>query len=211
MTISHCDWRNDMRIFSHIGTKIPALTKGAGYPGWKCANQLLSAGLCTSLLGMQYRSVSVTPCIRSNVRDNWKGRAVITALMDRRRQSCLTPSKPSWPLACSPFLQHVRSKKSPWKSPWSWKSLLWRSSNLELLSPGQQARHADSRHTCPQLKRYSHLACSFRSQLATFPKKPSWSNRLWKKTRRTSFVFWPGALSVRPKLFPASCVGAKPC
>lgn len=194
-----------MGISCHSSTNIYALTKGAGYPGSKCVNQHLSAGLCISLLGMLFRSVSVTPCIQSNVRDNWKGRAVITALTDRRRQSCRTPSKPSWPLACSPFLPLVRSKKRSWKSPWSWKSLLWRSSNLELLSPGQQARQpTDSRHICLQSKSLSSLVYSFRSQLAPYPKKPSWLSGLWtsRLRRNSDFVFWPGALSARPKLFP---------
>ncbi len=216
MTISHCDHSADIWIFSHISANIRVIYKGAGYPGVKCANQHLTAGLCIFLLGMRFRSVSVTPCIHVDVRDNWKGRAVKTALTDRRRQSCRTPSKPSWPLAYSLFLQLVRSKKSPWKSPWSWKSLLWRSSNLELLSPGQQARHqADWRHSCLLLKRFLRLACSLWSLHAPSRKKPSWSmNRSWQKRqcRSTEYFLWPGAVSARPK--PATVdviIRGQPC
>ena len=203
-----------MVISCHRGANICALAKGAGYPGKKCANQRVTAGLYIYLLGMRFRSVSVTPCSHQTVRDNWKGRAVKTALTDRRRQSCRTPSKPSWPLACLQFLPLVRSKKSPWKSPWSWKSLLWRSSNLELLSPGQLARHqADLRHICPQSNislcfvflRWSHHALN--------KKRLSWSSRLWMKhlRRSTNFVFWPGVLSARSKFSTAMIAGRRIC
>ena len=214
MTISLCDRISDVGISCHSATNIYALSKGAGYPGRKCANQRVTAGLCIFLLGMRLRSVSVTPYGPWVVRDNWKGRAVKTALTDRRRQSCRTPSKPSWPLACSLFLLPVRSKKSPWKSPWSWKSLLWRSTDLVLLSPGQTARHqADSRHLCPQSKHYSSLAFSRWSQHVSSRKKPLWSSRLWTKylRRNSDFVFWPGAYSVRPKLSPAAIARWKAC
>ncbi len=203
-----------MMISCHSGTNICVLIKGAGYPGKKCANQHVTAGLCIFLLGMRFRSVSVTPCSHQIVRDNWKGRAVITALTDRRRQSCRTPSKPSWPLACLQFLPLVRSRKSPWKSPWSLKSLLWRSSNLELLSPGLTARHqADLRQICPQSNHSLCLSFSLWSRHALSKKRLLWSSRLWMKhlRRSTNIVFWPGVLSARPKFSTAIIAGRRAC
>jgi len=196
----------DLLLSCHISANILALTKGSGYRGKKCANQHLTANACYSALGTRLRSVSVTPYGLA-VRDNWKGRAAETALTDRRRQSCRTPSKPSWPLAFSLFLLLVSRKKSS-KSPWSWKKKLWRSSDLELLSPGFLARHtfSDWRHFCLSSKDYRLLACCLSVFLAPCRKCQSWSkNRSsTKKDRRGYIFFWPGAFSARPFLFPVS-------
>ena len=115
------------------------LTFEAGNNRAKCANQHLSAVARNYLLDTGFRSASVTPYAVC-VRDYWKGRADITALTDRRRQSCRTPSKPSWPLASLQFSLPALSRKSPWKSPWSWKSQLWRSSDSELSWSGRKPR-----------------------------------------------------------------------
>ena len=115
-----------------------AFFEAGNNPG-KCVNQHLSAVARIYLLDTGFRSASVTPhALR--VRDYWKGRADNTALTDRRRQSCRTPSKPSWPLASSPYSLPAPSRKSPWKSPWSWKSRLWRSSDPELSWSGRKPR-----------------------------------------------------------------------
>ena len=139
MTTSRFDRRTDVLLSCHIPVNICALTFGSGNNPRKCVNQHLSAVTLIYPLDKRFRSASVTPHVLS-VRDYWKGRADKTALTDRRRQSCRTPSKPSWPLASSPFSLPALSRKSPWKSPWSWKSQLWRSSDSELSRPGRQPR-----------------------------------------------------------------------
>lgn len=114
---------------------ICTFTFGAGNSPEKCVNQHLSAIAHVLTLDTRGWLVSVMPCVLY-VRDYWKGRADNTASTDRRRQSCRTPSKPSWPLASSQFSLLVHSRKSPWKSPWSWKKKLWKSSDLELSRSG---------------------------------------------------------------------------
>ena len=206
MTTSRFEPVRDMRSSCHRAVNICALTFGAGNNPVKCANQHLSAVACNYLLDTGFRSASVALYVLC-VRDNWKGRADKTALTDRRRQSCRTPSKPSWPLAFSLFLLLVSRKKSS-KSPWSWKKKLWRSSDLELLSPGFLARHtfSDWRHFCLSSKDYRLLACCLSVFLAPCRKCQSWSkNRSsTKKDRRGYIFFWPGAFSARPFLFPVS-------
>lgn len=125
-----------MLLSCHINTNICALIFEAGNNTVKCANQSLSAKARYVLLGLRTWSASVTPCT-NRVRHFKKGRADKTALSDRRRQLCRTPSKPFWPSASSQFSLHVHSKKSRWSSS---KSQLWRSSNLELPWSGHQPR-----------------------------------------------------------------------
>lgn len=139
MTTFRFDGSLNVLLSCHSPTNICLITFGAGNNPVKCVNQHLSAGTRNYLLDTGFRSASVTPYALC-VRDYWKGRADNTALTDRRRQSCRTPSKPSWPLASSPYSLPALSRKSPWKSPWSWKSRLWRSSDSELSWSGRKPR-----------------------------------------------------------------------
>ena len=108
---------------SHIQTMLASLKR-------ICGNQLISAAGPNPLLGLAFRSVTVTSHVQSSVRNHWKACAKNTGLSDRRRQLCRTHSNLSWPLAFSHLLQLVLSrKKLSWSmSPWSWKKRQCRSS-----------------------------------------------------------------------------------
>ncbi|MEO0944376.1 MAG: hypothetical protein AAFY06_05965 [Pseudomonadota bacterium] len=64
----------------HIGVNIRALTKGAGYPGEKCANQQLTARSLFGPLGLRFRSVSVAPYGKNAVRDKMERPSSINGL-----------------------------------------------------------------------------------------------------------------------------------
>ena len=196
-----------MGLSCHKYANILSNAKGAGNNPRKCVNQHLTAELSEPLLGLSFRSVSVISCIHPDVRDYWKGRAVITALTDRRRQSCRILSKPSWLLACSQFFQLALSKKKSWlKSPWSWKSQKCRNSDLrsDFFEPGPLWARLQllRRQLCQSSKLLSHLALLQSSLVAhSRKKKSSWStNRSWKKRQcRSSKNFaWSGAYVARP-------------
>lgn len=95
-----------------------------------CGNQRISAAWSNPPLGLAFRSVTVTSRVHLGGRNHWRTRAKNTVSSDRRRQSCRTHSNPSWPLAFSPSLQLVLSrKKLSWSmSPWLWKKRQCRSS-----------------------------------------------------------------------------------
>lgn len=151
---------------------------GAGNNRGKCVNQHLSAISRIYLLDTGFWSASVTPYALC-VRDYWKGRADNTALTDRRRQSCRTPSKPSWPLASSPYSQPALSRKSLWKSRWSWKSRFRRSSDPELSWSGRKPRPNPLRMGLRCDSSPKSLSSSFLLQrpAARNAKKLSWSCR----------------------------------
>lgn len=173
MTTFRFDGDCNVLLSCHRRMNICVLTFGAGNNPGKCVNQHLSAGTRNYLLDTGFRSASVTPYALS-VRDYWKGRADNTALTDRRRQSCRTPSKPSWPLASSPYSLPALSRKSPWKSPWLWKSRLWRSSESELSWSGRKPRPN------PRIG----LRCTYFPEFSLFALS---SRRLPVRSERTSF------------------------
>ncbi len=75
------------------------------------------------ILGKSLRSGSFELCVVSGVRINPSCRADNTALDERRRQTCPTPSKLFWPLAFLPSpLPALSRKRSSWLSR-SWKKL----------------------------------------------------------------------------------------
>lgn len=196
-----------MGLSCHKYANICSITKGAGNNPLKCVNQHVTAEASGPLLGLSFRSVSVISCIHPDVRDYWKGRAVITALTDRRRQSCRILSKPSWLLACSQFFLLALSKKKSWlKSPWSWKSQPCRNSDLrsDCFKPGPWARLLlVRRQKCQSSKLLWRLAWSQSSLVVHSRKKSSWStNRSWKsqQCRSTKYFLWSGAFVARPIL-----------
>ena len=187
MTTFRCDRRDNVLLSCHRQMNICLLTFGAGNNPVKCVNQHLSAGTRNYLLDTGFRSASVTP-YASCVRDYWKGRADNTALTDRRRQSCRTPSKPSWPLASSPYSQPALSRKSPWKSPWSWKSRLWRSSDSELSWSGRKPRpNPRIGLRCIFSEKSLYSACCSWPLAAQFRKTWFWS---FSRTRNRSLSAW---------------------
>ena len=170
-----------VQLSCHMRMNICAFIFGAGNNPGKCANQHLSAEAFIPPLGKRFRSASVTPHANS-VRDYWKGRAIKAASTDRRRQTCRTPSKPSWPLAFLASSPPALSRKSPWKSPWSWKSPRWRSSDLtdqQRFGSGHQPRPKPSRQRClssPKSQFLLSRCLPFRPALCA--KTWSWSYRL---------------------------------
>ena len=83
--------------------------------------QQLFAETVLPMLGNRLRSDSVKPCVAIGGRTNIGRRADNTALCERRRQTCPSPSKHFWPLACSPSpLLALSKKRSSWSSR-SWK------------------------------------------------------------------------------------------
>lgn len=119
-----------MRSSCHISKRISLKQTMLASPIRICGNQLISAARPNPLLGLAFRSVTVTSFVHSGGRNHWKARAKNTGLSDRRRQLCRTHSKLSWPLAFSPWLQLVHSKKKlSWlTSLWLWKKRQCRSS-----------------------------------------------------------------------------------
>lgn len=168
----------DLLLSCHMQMNICAFTFGAGNNPGKCVNQHLSAVSFAQLLGRRFRSASVTPHARS-VRDYWKGRAQKAASTDRRRQTCRTPSKPSWPLASSASSRLAPSRKSPWKSPWSWKSRSWKSTDLTdqtSSGSGRQPRPNPKRQKCRNSPKCCFSLLSSPVLHATYAKTSSWSS-----------------------------------
>lgn len=79
----------------------------------------LSAHFRDLLVGISAASDSLAAAVRRSTTIGKSGCAKNAAKSHRRRQLCLTQSKPSWPLACSQLLQRAHSKK---KSSWSSQS-----------------------------------------------------------------------------------------
>ena len=162
-----------MQLSCHSQMNICHNSFGARNNPAKCANQHLSAGARIYLLDTGIRSASVTPHATS-VRDYWKGRVSNTALTDRRRQSCRTASKPSWPLASLPFLQPALSKKSRWPRR-SLKSRLWRSSDQEHSRPGRKPRpNPRTGSRCVTFPQSLRLPCFLRLLPARNARMSSW-------------------------------------
>jgi len=106
------------------------------------AIQHLSAHFRDVLVGISAASDSLAAGVQGSTTIGKSGRAKNATKSDRRRHLCLSQSNPSWPLAFSPLLQHVLSKKKlSWSSQSrSWKSLQWTRCNTSFRSGAFGAR-----------------------------------------------------------------------
>lgn len=141
----------------------------------KCVNHSVAAEAEHQALGLCSKSVSLTSYARTGMRNIRKGRATVTALTDRRRQSCRSQLKRFWPWAFSPcsLLAASKKKKSSSMSQSSTSRFRTNSNHLSGLTPRQPK--PSGRQLCPHLSKHSWpLACSQSSQLARSKKKLLW-------------------------------------
>lgn len=161
-----------MKLSCHIILRNSAHYGRGGNPSTKCVNQHVAAEAEPQALGLGSRWVTIASCARKGVREKRKGRATVTALTDRRRQSCRSQLNRFWPWAFSPCSLLAASKKKQ-SSSMSLSSLSLRRTNsnhLSGLTPRQPK--LSGRQLCPHLsKHFWHLACSQSSQLARSKKK----------------------------------------
>lgn len=174
-----------MQHSCHIILRNISLYGRAGNPVMKCASHLVSADLAGLALGPTDRWVSFASYARKGMRQIRKGRSTETALTDRRRQSCRSQLNRFWPSAFS-LCSQLASRKSLWKSQWSWKKRPCPSSK-DSGSAISRPNPFPSTICLLHLKYSWRLACSPSASLVFNKKMFSWSSVVFPK-KDNSFV-----------------------
>ena len=198
-----------MKLSCHIIRRNAALYGRGRNPSIKCVNQQVAAEAEPQALGLGSRWVTIASYAWKGVREKRKGRATVTALTDRRRQSCRSQLKRFWPWAfsqCS-LLAASKKKKSSSMSQSSTSRFRTNSNHLSGLTPRQPT--PNGRQLCPHLsKHFWPLACSQSSQLARSKKKLLWlKSPSSSKSQQASSKNLPEPGVNRARFYPISQPG----